>query len=196
MRTSAYLDNSRGATMVEATVALILLLFATLAGIDLVRVAYNCSIIQYEVVRAVRLANVEANSSGTGFGAVAGVTTYNGELTYNCGGYGGCTAPCSTTSRACVLRQYIRDSIVTRALSGELDETKRDWKLKDFIIQSVTPGNAVTLNTVSSTNNTGVPGDLLIVDITIPMNLISPLRIAVGSDTVPIRGTSIGRNEY
>lgn len=193
MRTNRHLDNNRGATMFEAAIGVVLLLFSILAGVDLVRLAYTTAIIQYEVVRGTRLANLEANSNRTGFG---GGATYQADLANDCSNAaiylsacGGAATDCTSQRRVCGLRKFIRDNIVIRALSGELSATT-NLGPPIFTISSAAPGA-----TTFTLGNTGNPGDLLIVDLNINVQLVSPLRIVVG-DTLPIRASSVGKNEF
>lgn len=185
--------------MFEASVGIVLLLFSILAGVDLVRLAYTTAIIQFEVVRGVRFANIEANSNRTGFGA-----TYNAELINTCdttftsyADCGGANANCNSARRACALRQFIRDNIATRALANELTTATTDWEDR-FAIRNIAPGGIIAtpiINNGANPPDAGAPGDLLIVDINVPVQLVSPIRIVIGN-TINIRASSIGRNEF
>ncbi len=188
MKVNKYLDNKIGATMFEAAIGVVLLLFSILAGVDLVRLAYTTAIIQYEVVRGSRMANIEANSNRTGFG-----DPYKKDLTNTCSNstlYAACgtaATDCTPQLRVCGLRDYIKKNIVVRALSGELNKT--GWE-NNFTIRSVVPGS-----TTFKVADAGNPGDLLIVDLNIAVDLVSPLKILIGN-SVTIRASSVGRNEY
>lgn len=182
------LKNKKGATMLEASIVLSILLVSVTIGVDLVRVAYFSAVLEYEIVKAQRLANIESNSNRTGFGNV-----YRGDLTYGCNvagvdyaDCGGAAVNCDSRKRACAYRQYLRNTITQRALSKELNSA--NWKNYFFIYYAGAPNENVM--------DAGRPGELMVTDLRVPMELISPLELFIGGGTITIRGSSIGRNEY